>query len=34
MFDPVAGTNLAKHRGYFLKGLGVLLNQALIMYGT
>jgi seryl-tRNA synthetase len=27
------GQNIAGHRGYFLKGKGVLLNQALINYG-
>lgn len=27
------GSRVAGHRGYFLKGLGVLLNQALINYG-
>lgn len=27
------GQNIAGHRGYFLKGAGVLLNQALINYG-
>lgn len=27
------GQKIAGHRGYFLKGLGVLLNQALINYG-
>jgi seryl-tRNA synthetase len=27
------GQSIAGHRGYFLKGVGVLLNQALINYG-
>jgi len=27
------GQKIAGHRGYFLKGVGVLLNQALINYG-
>ena len=27
------GQKIAGHRGYFLKGAGVLLNQALINYG-
>ncbi len=27
------GQKVAGHRGYFLKGYGVLLNQALINYG-
>lgn len=27
------GSRVAGHRGYFLKGVGVLLNQALINYG-
>jgi seryl-tRNA synthetase len=27
------GQKIAGHRGYFLKGYGVLLNQALINYG-
>jgi seryl-tRNA synthetase len=26
------GTVVAGHRGYFLKGLGVMLNQAIINY--
>jgi seryl-tRNA synthetase len=33
MYDPERGAKIAGHRGYFLKGLGVLLNQALINYG-
>lgn len=28
------GQKIAGHRGYFLKGYGVLLNQALINYGV
>lgn len=32
-YDPERGTKLSGHRGYFLKGYGVLLNQALIQYG-
>jgi seryl-tRNA synthetase len=31
--DYKAGVNVAGHRGYFLKGVGVMLNQALISYG-
>lgn len=31
--DLERGSKIAKHRGYFLKGKGVLLNQALINYG-
>lgn len=27
------GVTVAGHRAYFLKGVGVLLNQALINYG-
>lgn len=33
MVDLKRGSNVAGHRGYFLKGPGVLLNQALINYG-
>jgi len=33
-YDPERGSKVAGHRGYFLKGYGVLLNQALIHYGT
>lgn len=33
MFDLERGQKVAGHRGYFLKGLGVMLNQALINYG-
>lgn len=32
-FDAERGSKIAGHRGYFLKGVGVLLNQALINYG-
>jgi seryl-tRNA synthetase len=32
-YDPEAGANVAGHRGYFLKGPGVILNQALINFG-
>lgn len=32
-FDPERGSKIAGHRGFFLKGYGVLLNQALIHYG-
>lgn len=32
MYDPERGTKIMGHRGYFLKGFGVLLNQALINY--
>lgn len=32
-YDPARGQNVAGHRGYFLKGPGVLLNLALINYG-
>jgi seryl-tRNA synthetase len=31
--DLDRGSKIAGHRGFFLKGLGVLLNQALINYG-
>lgn len=33
MYDPERGSKIMGHRGYFLKGYGVLLNQALINYG-
>mgnify|MGYP001614133266 CR=1 FL=1 len=33
MFEPERGSKVAGHRGYFLRGVGVLLNQALINYG-
>lgn len=32
-FDPIRGHKVAGNRGYFLKGYGFLLNQALIQYG-
>ncbi len=32
-YDPERGQKVAGHRGYYLKGYGVLLNQALIQYG-
>lgn len=32
-YDQAKGSAVAGHRGYFLKGPGVLLNQALIQYG-
>ena len=32
-FDPERGQKIAGHRGYYLKGFGCLLNQALIAYG-
>lgn len=32
-YDPKRGVKLAGHRGYFLKGPGVLLNMALQSYG-
>lgn len=31
--DLDVGTKVASHRGYYLKGFGLLLNQALINYG-
>ena len=33
MVEFERGQKIAGHRGYFLKGFGVLLNQALINYG-
>jgi len=33
MVEFERGQKIAGHRGYFLKGPGVLLNQALINYG-
>ena len=33
MFDMKRGAKVAGHRGYFLKGDGVMLNQALINFG-
>ena len=32
-YDPQRGVKIAGHRGYFLTGPGVVLNQALIQYG-
>eukprot|EP00386_Alphamonas_edax_P013024 GDKI01040387.1.p2 GENE.GDKI01040387.1~~GDKI01040387.1.p2 ORF type:complete len:514 (-),score=217.95 GDKI01040387.1:105-1646(-) len=32
-YEPERGTNVAGHRGYFLRGVGVRLNYALINYG-
>lgn len=32
-YDPERGAKVAGHRGYFLKNIGVRLNQALINYG-
>lgn len=32
-FDQERGTKIAGHRGYFLTGVGALLNQALVHYG-
>ena len=32
-YDPERGQKIAGHRGYFLRGYGVLLNNALINYG-
>lgn len=32
-YDPERGQKVAGHRGYFLTGPGVLLNNALINYG-
>ena len=32
-FDPVRGANVVGHRGYYLTGPGLALNQALISYG-
>jgi len=32
-FEPIRGSNVAGHRGYYLTGPGVALNQALINYG-
>jgi seryl-tRNA synthetase len=31
-FEPERGTKVAGHKGYFLKDIGVLLNQALVNY--
>ena len=32
-FDPERGANIVGHRGYYLTGPGLALNQALIAYG-
>ena len=32
-YDPKRGQKIAGHRGYFLKGMGALLNMALVNYG-
>ena len=32
-YDPIRGSKVSGHRGYFLKGWGALLNMALINYG-
>lgn len=32
-YDPKRGQKISGHRGYFLKGLGAILNMALINYG-
>lgn len=32
-YDPVRGTKIVGHRGYFLTKWGVFLNQAMINYG-
>ena len=32
-YEPERGVGVAGHRAYFLKGVGLLLNQALISYG-
>lgn len=32
-YDPERGQKIAGHRGYFLKGYGVLLNNALVNFG-
>jgi len=33
-FEPERGNKVSGHKGYFLKGPGMLLNQALVLYGT
>jgi len=33
-FDPVRGHKVAGHRGYFLKGVGVRLSQAIVSYAS
>lgn len=32
-YDPKRGSKIAGHWGYFLKGVGAMLNMALINYG-
>lgn len=32
-YDPKRGQKIAGHRGYFLKGMGAILNMALVNYG-
>lgn len=32
-YDPRRGSKIAGHRGYFLKGMGAILNLALVNYG-
>jgi len=32
-YQPEAGTEVAGHRGYYLTGFGMLLNNALVQYG-
>jgi len=32
-YDPKRGQKIAGHRGFFLKGMGALLNMALVNYG-
>lgn len=32
-FDPRRGQKIAGHRGYFLKGMGAILNMGLVNYG-
>jgi len=32
-YDPRRGSKIAGHRGFFLKGMGALLNMALVNYG-
>jgi seryl-tRNA synthetase len=33
-YEPRRGQRLAGHRGYFLTGVGALLNLALVNYGV
>lgn len=32
-YDPKRGSKIAGHRGFFLKGMGAILNMALVNYG-